>query len=86
VEWQTEHPRTAAVRMIRQQGKNAWKELSGYHRRSLVENAFFRLKTLFGDRLKNRRFDAQCTEAYCRIVALNRMTELGMPQSVPMVA
>jgi len=86
VEWETDHPRTAVVRIVRQKGKNAWKAHSGYHRRSLVENAFFRLKTLFGDRLKNRRFDAQCVEAYCRIVALNRMTELGMPESVPMVA
>ena len=58
----------------------------GYHRRSLAENAFFRLKTLFGDRLRNHRFDAQCTEAYCRIVALNRITTLGMPESVPVAA
>lgn len=83
VEWAPDHPRTAVVRAIRQQGRKEWKQASGYHRRSLAENAFFRLKTLFRDRLKNRSFEAQCTEAYCRIVALNRMTALGMPESVP---
>jgi len=83
VEWEPDHPRTAIVRAIREKGRKGWKQESGYHRRSLAENAFFRLKTLFGNRLSNRRFDAQCTEAYCRIVALNRMTTLGMPESVP---
>jgi len=86
VEWEDDHPRTAIVRAIREKGRKGWKQDSGYHRRSLAENAFFRLKTLFGDRLRNRRFDAQCTEAYCRIVALNRMTGLGMPESVPVAA
>jgi len=86
VEWEPDHPRTAVVRAIRQQGRKEWKQASGYHRRSLAENAFFRLKTLFSDRLKNRSFESQCTEAYCRIVALNRMTALGMPESVPVVA
>ncbi len=86
VEWEPDHPRTGVVRAIREQGRKEWKQVSGYHRRSLAENAFFRLKTLFSDRLKNRSFEAQCTEAYCRIVALNRMTALGMPESVPVVA
>jgi len=80
VEWAADHPRTAIVRAIREKGG---KQESGYHRRSLAENAFFRIKTLFGDRLQNRRFEAQCTEAYCRLVALNCMTTLGMPESMP---
>ena len=85
-EWEDDHPRTAAIQAIRERGRGQWKQDSGYHRRSLVENAFFRLKQLFGARLGNRRFDAQCTQAYCRIAALNRMTGLGMPKTEPVAA
>jgi ribosomal protein L21 len=34
------------VRGIRKRGRKQWKKVSGYHQRSLVETAFFRLKTL----------------------------------------
>jgi len=69
------------VRDIEQMGKSAWKIQEGYHRRSLAETAMFRLKTLFGDRLDNRNFDHQKTEALIRCVAMNKMTQLGMPLS-----
>ena len=36
------------LRRIRQIGRKAWKEESGYHRRSLGETAMFRMKTIFG--------------------------------------
>ena len=42
----------------------------------------FRFKSLFGPRLSARRFDNQQTEALAKCMALNRMTSLGMPQSV----
>jgi transposase len=45
------------------------------------ECAFFRLKTIFRDRLRARRTDTQATETRMRCVALNRMTSLGMPES-----
>jgi hypothetical protein len=51
--------------------------------RSLVETAMFRIKALFSDKLKNRTFAAQQTEAYLRVGALNKMTGLGMPESYP---
>jgi hypothetical protein len=69
------------VRAITSKGRKAWKQESGYHRRSLVECAFFRLKTLFSDRLRSRRTERQTTEAMVRCAAMNRMTSLGMPQS-----
>jgi hypothetical protein len=69
------------LRGIRRHGHKQWKNTSGYHQRSLVECAFFRLKTLFSDRLRARRADTQEVEAKLRCVALNRMTSLGMPQS-----
>ena len=42
----------------------------------------FRLKTLFGERLSNRRFETQTTQAYARLAAMNSMTRLGMPDTV----
>lgn len=67
------------LRRIRQVGKAKWKEESGYHRRSLAETTIFRYKAIFGDKLSSRSFEGQATEAFIRCRALNRMTELGMP-------
>jgi transposase len=69
------------VREIRQLGRKGWKRKSTYHKRSLVECAFFRLKTIFSDKLKARRMDTQSVEAKIRCEALNRMSKLGMPKS-----
>jgi hypothetical protein len=69
------------LRGIRRLGRQQWKHKSTYHRRSLVETAFFRLKTLFSDRLRSHRTDTQATEAIIRCEAMNRMTRLGMPNS-----
>ncbi|SUF33752.1 putative cytoplasmic protein [Salmonella enterica] len=57
----------------------------GYHRRSVVETAMFRLKTLLGDHLSLRNYDAQVVEAMAMAKALNRMTLLAMPTSVRLV-
>lgn len=40
----------------------------------------FRIKRLFGDRLKARNMEAQSVEAICKCLALNKMTKLGMPK------
>lgn len=69
------------LRGIRRLGRKGWKKQSTYHRRSLVECAFFRLKTIFSDRLRGRRADTQAAEATLRCLAMNRMSELGMPES-----
>ncbi len=69
------------LRGIKSKGRKEWKKESTYHRRSLVETAFFRLKTIFSDRLRSRRTDTQATAARMRCVAMNRMTSLGMPES-----
>ena len=76
------HPRTAILEYRQQHGDKAWKVHSGYHRRSLAETAMSRLKTRFGERLSNRRFDTQTTQAYARLAAMNIMTRLGMPDTV----
>jgi hypothetical protein len=69
------------LRRVRQVGRRKWKEESGYHRRSLVETAMFRFKTIFGEKLSARVFESQAAEAFLRCAALNKMTQLGMPES-----
>ena len=74
------------LRAIRQLGRTRWKQASGYHQRSLAETAIFRLKTIFGATLRSRNFAQQATELFLRATALNRMTQLGMPDSYPLAA
>ena len=69
------------LRGIRQLGRKQWKKKSTYHKRSLVECAFFRLKTLFSERLRARRMETQSAESRIRCMAMNRMSTLGMPES-----
>lgn len=69
------------LRRIRAVGRAGWKEESGYHRRSLAETTVWRLKSRFGERLSNRLFETQATEAFVRCATLNKMTQLGMPDS-----
>jgi Transposase DDE domain len=73
--------RNKNLRGVRKLGLKDWKKKSGYHKRSLVETAFYRLKTIFSDRLRGRRPDTQATEAIVRCAALNRMTQLTLPES-----
>lgn len=73
--------RDAAVRQIRKQGRAAWKQQSGYHRRSLAETAISRFKGIFGSSLSARLTVAQDAETLLRCAALNRMTCLGMPRT-----
>jgi len=54
-----------------------WKKLTGYHKRSLAETAFSRLKRLFGERLSCRKFENLKAEAIFRCHVLNRMNSLS---------
>jgi Transposase DDE domain len=73
--------RNMAVLRGRAVGRDEWKKEAGYHRRSLAETAMMRLKTIFSDKLKARGWRRQETELRVRCMAMNRMTQLGMPQS-----
>lgn len=75
------HPRDVTLRLIDQVGRRQWKQESGYHRRSLSETTMFRLKTIFGGRLRRRGFDTQAIELFLQCAALNRMLQLGKPDS-----
>jgi hypothetical protein len=74
-------PRDQNLRRIRQVGRNRWKQEAGYHRRSLAETAVFRFKMIFGNTMSARTLPRQITEACIKGAALNRMTQLGMPDS-----
>jgi len=69
------------LRSLRKNGRIEWKENSGYHKRSSVETTIYRLKTIFSGKLSARLLETQTNQALVRCAALNRMTQLGMPQS-----
>ncbi|WKZ15930.1 MAG: IS5-like element ISJca1 family transposase [Candidatus Jettenia caeni] len=75
------HVRDETIRHIRRTSLRQWKERVGYHVRSLVENAIFRFKIIFGDRLYARNLAQQRTEVGIKASVLNRMMKLGMPES-----
>ena len=69
------------TQMIKQRGRLGWQRATGYGRRSLVETAMFRYKTLIGRRLRARSLPGQKAEARMGCAVINRMTHLGMPVS-----
>jgi hypothetical protein len=72
------------LQQIEEQGRSAWRVLSGCTRQSIAENTMFRVKTLFGGRLWAQSLERQHTEARVKCSILNRMTQLGMPEAVRM--
>ena len=66
---------------IAEHGRMSWQRSSGYNRRSLVETAMFRYKTVIGRRLHARTLSNQRSEAKIGGNVLNRVTGLGMPVS-----
>ena len=73
--------RDRTVARVKKVGRRLWKKESGYHRQGTVENAFFRYKSIIGDRLRARHPKAQEAEASIACNILNRMAELGRPAS-----
>jgi len=76
-------PRDQAIRCIRDLGRKAWKEQTGYHRRSLVESAMFRFKKLFTTELKSRNFLSQAKEIFIKCNILNQFNKMGLANSIP---
>lgn len=69
------------IQMIKQRARLGWQRATGYGRRSLVETAMFRYKTLIGRRLRAHSLPGQKAEARTGCAVINRMTRLGMPIS-----
>jgi hypothetical protein len=73
--------RNKTIRRIREIGVVKWKRESGYHSQCKVENAVFRYKAIFGDRMRARHPDSQQVEARIATNALIKLSALGMPKS-----
>ena len=82
----TDHPRNRAIETIDEGGLEAnrkgWKVQSGYHRRSKSENAFFRWKTILGEKMYALEFENQKTEAAVKAAILNKFIQVAAPKAV----
>ena len=70
------------LQLIAACGRLGWQKASGYKRRAWAEAAISRDKRVIGDTLRARTDPGQATEVAIAVRALNRMLELGRPESV----
>ncbi|GAA4470613.1 IS5 family transposase [Nibrella saemangeumensis] len=76
------HERNQAVLAIKALGLAEWKWQVGYHRRSKAETGMYRLKVIFGERLRSRGLASQQVEVRIKADCLNQFCRLGMPMAV----
>jgi Transposase DDE domain len=74
--------RVRHLQSIQEHGRMGWQKRSGYARRALVETAISRIKRVIGDGLRSRTDQRRANEVALAIHSLNRMLELGRPESV----
>jgi hypothetical protein len=70
------------LRTIAERGRMGWQKTSGYNQRAKVEAAMSRYKRVIGDTLRSRTEPARQVETQIAVKALNRMLDLGRPDSV----
>ena len=70
------------LRLIAERGRMGWQKASGYNWRALVEADISRFKRVIGDALRSRTDERQATEVAVAVSVLNRMLQLGRPESV----
>jgi hypothetical protein len=70
------------LQAIAETGRMGWQKASGYNLRALVEAAVSRYKRVIGDTLRSQTDGRQATEVAIAVGVLNRMLELGRPESV----
>ncbi|WP_271024194.1 IS5 family transposase [Rhizobium sp. RCAM05973] len=70
------------IAAINRDGRMKWQAATGYGKRSLVETAIGRYKSIIGHRLRARSFGAQQTEVAIGCAILNRMLVCARPKSV----
>jgi len=61
--------------------KRPGQDQTDYGRRSLVENAMHRYKTLIGNKLKSRTFEGQKRETQIAVKILNKMRTLAFSRA-----
>ena len=77
--------RNATLETIRKVGRQGWQRDSVVRRQGAVENLFFRYKRTLGNSLLSRGYESQKREARIGCNVLNRMAELGKPESQAIV-
>jgi len=60
----------------------AWQAASGYTKRAKAETGMSRFKQVIGDSLRSHTDERQRTEVKVAVPVLNRMLDLGRPNSV----
>jgi len=70
------------LQCITEHGRAAWQKASDYTTRARVEATMGRFKQVIGDGLRCRTDQRRATEVEVAVHALNRMLELGRPESV----
>src|SRR5690349_4329881 len=70
------------IQVIAEQGRMAWQKTSGYNARAGAEGAMSRYKRIIGDALRSHTRPAQEVETRIAVTVLNRMLDLGRPDSV----
>ncbi len=68
--------------LIKNEGRMAWQNKTGYGLRNYSELDFYRYKQIIGSKLKARKFSRQKTESRIGCIVLNKMTSLGMSDSI----
>jgi Transposase DDE domain len=74
--------RDCHIQAIAGKGRMAWQRDSGYNERAMVEGQFARWKQVIGDGLRFHSDEARATEVAIAAQVLNRMLDLGRPDSV----
>jgi len=73
--------RNRNLQEIKTWGRMCWQRIREYGRRNYSELAIWRYKKILGNTLRGRELSCQKNEAMIGCSILNKMTNLGMPQS-----
>jgi len=73
------------LQQIAKHGRIAWQTSSGYTKRARAETGMARFKQAIGDGLRSHTDERRATEVDVAVHVLNRMLELGRPNSVRIV-
>jgi hypothetical protein len=73
---------SARLGLLPRTGRMAWQRDSGYNERARIEGQFARWKQVIGDGLRFHSDQARATEVAIAAQVLNRMLDLGCPNSV----
>ena len=69
------------LQLIAEKGRMGWQKASGYNIRARAEATVGRFKQVIGDGLRCRTDQRRATEMDAAVQVLNRMLELGRPES-----